>query len=79
VSEDPATGSAALGLGVYLVGAGLLPPDGTSTYTVRQGHELGRPSLLECTVTASGGAVTGATVTGQVVAIASGEIVVPPR
>jgi trans-2,3-dihydro-3-hydroxyanthranilate isomerase len=79
VSEDPATGSAALGLGVYLVGVGLLPADGESSYTVHQGYEMGRPSLLSCTVTAAGGAVTRATVTGQVVAIASGEIEVPLR
>jgi trans-2,3-dihydro-3-hydroxyanthranilate isomerase len=76
--EDPATGSAALGLGVYLVSVGLLPGEGTSRYTVRQGIEMGRPSLLECTVTAAGGVATRATVTGQVVAIASGEIEVPP-
>jgi trans-2,3-dihydro-3-hydroxyanthranilate isomerase len=78
VTEDPATGSAALGVGVYLVGVGLLPPDGTSSYTVHQGYEMGRPSRLDCQVTAAGGTVTRATVTGQVVAIASGEIEVPP-
>ncbi|AGZ46262.1 phenazine biosynthesis protein phzf family [Actinoplanes friuliensis DSM 7358] len=78
VPEDPATGSAALGLGVWLVGNGWLPGDGTSSYTVHQGVEMHRPSLLECTVTASGGAVTTATVSGHVVAIARGEIAVPP-
>lgn len=78
VAEDPATGSAALGLGVYLVAAGLLPPSGTTAYTIHQGHEMGRPSVLECTVTAADGAVTRATVAGHVVAIASGEIAVPP-
>jgi trans-2,3-dihydro-3-hydroxyanthranilate isomerase len=78
VPEDPATGSAALGLGVFLVAAGLLPGTGTTAYTVHQGHEMGRPSLLECTVSAEGGAATAATVAGQVVAIASGEIAVPP-
>ena len=35
--EDPATGSAALGLGVWLVASGLLPGEGTSAYAVRQG------------------------------------------
>jgi len=78
VAEDPATGSAALGLGVYLVATGLLPADGTATYTVHQGHELRRPAVLECTVTAAGGTATAATVAGHVVAIASGEIAVPP-
>lgn len=78
VAEDPATGSAALGFGVWLVAAGLLPADGESSYTVHQGVELHRPSILECTVTASAGAAMRATVTGNVVPIARGEIAVPP-
>lgn len=78
VPEDPATGSAALGLGVWLVAAGWLPPDGLSPYTIRQGIEMHRPSLLECTVTASAGTATTATVSGHVVPVASGEIAVPP-
>ncbi len=78
VPEDPATGSAALGLGVWLVASGLLPGAGESAYTVRQGQELHRPSTLECTVTAVGGVARSATVTGQVVPIAKGEIAVPP-
>jgi trans-2,3-dihydro-3-hydroxyanthranilate isomerase len=76
-AEDPATGSAALGLGVWLVDGGLLPGEGTSSYTVRQGERMGRPSLLSCTVTASGGAVVSAAVQGAVVPIASGRIRVP--
>jgi trans-2,3-dihydro-3-hydroxyanthranilate isomerase len=78
VSEDPATGSAALGLGVFLVGSGLLPSDGLAGYTVRQGIEIHRPSTLECTVAAVGGMAESATVTGAVVPIAKGEIAVPP-
>jgi trans-2,3-dihydro-3-hydroxyanthranilate isomerase len=75
--EDPATGSAALGAGVWLVASGLLPPDGTSSYTVRQGERMGRPSVLTCTVTASGGRATQATVRGAVVPVASGRIRIP--
>jgi trans-2,3-dihydro-3-hydroxyanthranilate isomerase len=78
VPEDPATGSAALGLGVWLVGAGLLPLSGTSSYTVHQGVEMRRPSVLECTVTAEDGHATRATVSGHVVPIAKGDIAVPP-
>jgi trans-2,3-dihydro-3-hydroxyanthranilate isomerase len=37
VPEDPATGSAALGLGVFLVASGLLPGDGTAEYVIEQG------------------------------------------
>jgi trans-2,3-dihydro-3-hydroxyanthranilate isomerase len=78
VPEDPATGSAALGLGVWLVANGWLPGDGVSAYSVRQGIEMHRPSLLECTVTATGGEATAATVAGHVRAVARGEIEVPP-
>jgi trans-2,3-dihydro-3-hydroxyanthranilate isomerase len=75
--EDPATGSAALGAGVWLVESGLLAGDATSSYTVRQGEKLGRPSVLSCTVTAAWGKAVTATVRGAVVPIASGRIRVP--
>jgi trans-2,3-dihydro-3-hydroxyanthranilate isomerase len=75
--EDPATGSAALGTGVWLVATGLLPGEGTSSYVIRQGEKLGRPSVLSCTVTASGGRASAATVRGAVVPIASGRIRIP--
>ena len=72
VAEDPATGSAALGLGVFLVAAGLLPEGGD--YTVRQGVEMGRPSRLDGSVVASGGAAVSATVRGGVVPVATGRV-----
>jgi trans-2,3-dihydro-3-hydroxyanthranilate isomerase len=75
--EDPATGSAALGTGVWLVATGLLAPDGTSSYVVHQGEAMGRPSVLSCTVTASGGRAVSATVRGAVVPVARGRIRVP--
>jgi trans-2,3-dihydro-3-hydroxyanthranilate isomerase len=77
VPEDPATGSAALGLGVWLVASGLLDADGTSTYVVEQGVEMGRPSRLDCTVTAVGGRAVSATVAGRVVPVGQGRIAVP--
>jgi len=75
--EDPATGSAALGTGVWLVAAGLVAGEGTSSYVVRQGEAMGRPSVLSCTVTASGGRAVGATVHGTVVPVAAGRTRVP--
>lgn len=77
VMEDPATGSAALALGVWLAAAGLVPPDGDTSYTVYQGAELGRPSVLPCTVHCAGGRATRTTVTGQVVPVARGEVTAP--
>ncbi len=74
VLEDPATGSAALGYGLWLVVGGLLGPEGTHGYTVRQGVEMLRPSTLACTVTAEGGRPVLATVAGRVAPVASGTI-----
>jgi trans-2,3-dihydro-3-hydroxyanthranilate isomerase len=78
-TEDPATGSAALALGAVLVDAGLLAPDGTSTFTVRQGIELGRPSTLLGEVEARSGVPVTCRVGGTVVPVARGTIAAPPR
>lgn len=77
VPEDPATGSAALGLGVFLVAAGLLPGDGQSEYEIAQGAEIHRPSAISGVVKAEGGAAVEVTVTGGVAEVASGRIRVP--
>lgn len=76
VAEDPATGSAAAGLGMALVAAGRLPEGGT--YTIRQGVEMGRPSRILGRVEASSGSPTRCHVAGSVQKVASGEISVPP-
>jgi trans-2,3-dihydro-3-hydroxyanthranilate isomerase len=76
VGEDPATGSAALGFGVYLAAGGLVA-DGTHDYVVAQGHEMGRPSTLTCQVVVEAGRAVRTTVSGAVVPIARGEIRVP--
>ncbi|MDQ1694792.1 MAG: trans-2,3-dihydro-3-hydroxyanthranilate isomerase [Frankiaceae bacterium] len=77
VPEDPATGSAALGLGVWLVASGLVPPDGESAYVVDQGIEMGRPSRLSCRVAAEAGRAVRGTVSGSVVPVARGQIEAP--
>lgn len=79
VDEDPATGSAALGLAVHAVAAGLLPGEGTSSFTVHQGVEMGRPSVLRLEVDAAGGAAVAARVAGNVVPVSRGRVAVPPR
>ncbi len=71
--EDPATGSAALGLGVFLAAAGRLP-EGLTSYVVAQGAECGRPSTLRCTVQVEDGRAVATTVAGSVVPVARGEI-----
>lgn len=77
VSEDPATGSATLGLGVWLADAGLVPGEATTAYEVRQGAEIGRPSLLRGTVQTVAGVATRVSVAGAVVPVASGTIRCP--
>lgn len=80
VVEDPATGSAALGLGVHLVAGGVLAGEGTTRYVVRQGVDMGRPSTLYGEVDAAAGAAVRCRVAGDVAAVASGTIRVPsPR
>jgi len=74
--EDPATGSAALGFGVYLAASGLVR-DGTTEYRIHQGAEIDRPSTLYGTVTTDGGTVSAVTVRGGVVPVATGEITPP--
>lgn len=76
VPEDPATGSAAAGLGMALVATGLLPEGGG--YSITQGVEMGRPSALSGRVEATRGVATRCHVAGQVQPVASGEIAVPP-
>jgi trans-2,3-dihydro-3-hydroxyanthranilate isomerase len=76
VPEDPATGSAAAGLGMALVATGLLPDGGT--YAIRQGVEMGRPSSLNGRVEATEGVATLCHVAGSVRHVATGEIEVPP-
>lgn len=76
VGEDPATGSAALGLGAYLAAAGLVG-DGETAYVISQGAEMGRPSTLTCAVVVAGGRAVECRVGGGVVRVAQGEIAPP--
>ncbi len=78
VPEDPATGSAAAGLGLVLVADGLAAADAVTGYRVRQGIERGRPSLLLGRVDAHGGRVEQVFVAGAVHPVASGTLCTPP-
>lgn len=78
IAEDPATGSAALGLAVAAVAEGLLPPEGTSSFELWQGVEMGRPSVLHVEVAATCGRAVEARVAGDVVGVSRGWITAPP-
>ena len=77
VPEDPATGSAAAAFGAWLAALGRVPGDGETAYVVRQGAEIGRPSLIEGAVVTRGGAAVECRVGGGVVRVASGSIAAP--
>jgi trans-2,3-dihydro-3-hydroxyanthranilate isomerase len=74
VPEDPATGSAAAGLGLVLVAAGLAAADGATSYDIEQGVDMGRPSSLHGRVEAVGGVATRVHVSGRVFPVATGRI-----
>lgn len=77
VAEDPATGSAAVALGVFLTGRGLIV-DGQTGFIVDQGAEVGRPSELGVLVVVSGEAVARTSVFGNVNRVARGELLALP-
>nr|WP_211661310.1 PhzF family phenazine biosynthesis protein [Modestobacter muralis] len=75
-AEDPATGSAALGTGIWLAAVGLAG-EGVTDYTLAQGAAVGRPSVLSGRVRVTDGAVTEVSVAGAVQPIAAGRVRVP--
>lgn len=72
VPEDPATGSAAAGLGMALHERGVLDEGGR--YRISQGSEIGRPSALAGRVEHDGPTVSRVHVAGAVHPIARGQI-----
>ena len=72
VTEDPATGSAAVGFAGYLAKRDKRT-DGTLRWTVEQGFEMGRPSLLYIEADKRAGAITSARVGGHSVLVSKGE------
>jgi trans-2,3-dihydro-3-hydroxyanthranilate isomerase len=75
IVEDPATGGAAAAFGGYLAWRSA-KRDGTLRYTVHQGVEMGRPSLMEVETDVSSGMVSAVRVGGGSVMVASGTLTV---
>lgn len=71
--EDPATGSAAAAF-AGLCAQALSLGDGEHRLRIEQGHEMGRPSLIELMLTMEGGALQLATVGGSAVVVTEGAI-----
>jgi trans-2,3-dihydro-3-hydroxyanthranilate isomerase len=78
VTEDPATGAAAVALAGYLA-AGEPAPAGTFRWRIEQGFEMGRPSLLDIEAEKVDGEVAAVRVGGAAVPISEGTILVPPE
>jgi trans-2,3-dihydro-3-hydroxyanthranilate isomerase len=73
IAEDPATGSAAAAFAGYLAARGGYR-DGEHAVRIEQGYEMGRPSLMELTLTVGGGKLTGAAIGGGAVVVSEGTI-----
>ena len=79
IIEDPATGSAVAALGGYL-GARETAASGQFSYTVEQGFEIKRPSLLELEVDKTNGEISAVRVGGSAMMVSEGMMDVPlPR
>lgn len=73
IGEDPATGSAAAAL-IGLLAEQPDLPDGHNTIRVRQGREMGRPSLIELQINKDQGELRHAGIGGSAVVLAEGVI-----
>lgn len=71
--EDPATGSAAAAFAGFCARS-LSLRDGTHSFKIEQGFEMGRPSLIALGVTMQGGALASATVGGPAIIVTEGTI-----
>ena len=76
VPEDPATGSASAALAGYLSRADGRE-EGSLTWTVEQGLEIGRPSIIHVEADRVGGATSAVRVGGSAVAVSRGAMRVP--
>lgn len=75
VAEDPATGSAAAALAGYL--GKRAPGDGEFAWRIKQGVEMGRPSLIEAEAAVREGAVAAVRVGGTAVSVSRGTLTIP--
>ena len=76
IPEDPATGSATALLASQLMFGNRLQ-EGTNTFVLRQGYDMGRPSDLQLEIDVQNATLKAVRVAGSSVAISSGQIRVP--
>jgi trans-2,3-dihydro-3-hydroxyanthranilate isomerase len=73
ILEDPATGSAAAAFAGYLAKHGGYD-DGAHHLRIEQGFEMGRPSLIELTLTMRSGRLASAAIGGDAVIVSEGRL-----
>ena len=73
IAEDPATGSGAAAFPGLLAATGKYR-DGDHKVLIEQGYEMGRPSLIELTLTIRGGTLTAASIGGSAIVVTEGRI-----
>ncbi|SFJ05110.1 PhzF family phenazine biosynthesis protein [Jannaschia pohangensis] len=76
IPEDPATGSASAILAAQLLANAALP-EGTTTLTLHQGEDMGRPSTIWFEADVAGGRIKAVRIAGQAVPVAMGKIRIP--
>jgi trans-2,3-dihydro-3-hydroxyanthranilate isomerase len=72
IVEDPATGSTVAAFAGPLAASGL--GDGRHDFTIEQGYEMARPSLLRLSLTLQGGRLAAAVISGDAVIVSEGRI-----
>ena len=73
ISEDPATGSAAAAFAGVLMQFEPLG-DGTHSFVIEQGYEMGRPSEIDLQIVIEHGALTSAEIGGEAILVSEGEL-----
>jgi trans-2,3-dihydro-3-hydroxyanthranilate isomerase len=73
IPEDPATGSASALLAAQLLASGELK-EGTNTFRLEQGYEMGRPSDIGLEISLADGKIEAVMISGSSVTVSEGEI-----
>ncbi len=73
IAEDPATGSAAAAFAAVIHRFDQ-PPAGSHRYTIEQGFEMGRPSIIHLEIDVEGGSIAAARVGGDAVVVGEGTL-----
>ena len=76
IPEDPATGSASAILSAQLLAFGALV-EGENRFTLHQGVEMGRPSVIGLTARVIGGKLAEVRIAGSAVPVSQGQILAP--